>query len=53
MLRFRHRLEKHKLTEQIPGVVNDLLIQRGLLHKTRTVVDATQIAAPSSGKKGE
>ena len=27
----RHRLEKYKLAEQIPGVVNDLLSQRGLL----------------------
>ena len=40
ILRFRHRLEKHKLAEQILGVVNDVLIQRGLLLKTGTVVDA-------------
>ena len=50
ILRFRHRLEKHKLAEQILGVVNDILIQRGLLLKTGTVVDATLIAAPSSTK---
>jgi IS5 family transposase len=50
ILRFRHRLEKHKLAEQILKVVNDLLIQRGLLLKTGTVVDATLIAAPTSTK---
>jgi len=50
ILRFRHRLEKHKLSEQILATVNDLLIQRGLLLKTGTVVDATLIAAPSSTK---
>jgi IS5 family transposase len=46
----RHRLEKHKLAEQILGVVNEILIQRGLLLKTGTIVDATLIAAPSSTK---
>ena len=50
ILRFRYRLEKHKLAEQILGVVNDILIERGLLLKTGTVVDATLIAAPSSTK---
>jgi len=50
ILRFRHRLEKHKLAEQILSVVNELLIQRGLLLKTGTVVDATLIAAPTSTK---
>jgi IS5 family transposase len=46
----RHRLEKHKLAEQILAVVNGLLTQRGLLLKTDTVVDATLIAAPNSAK---
>ena len=50
ILRFRHRLEKHKLAEQILNVVNDILIERGLLLKSGTVVDATLIAAPSSTK---
>ena len=50
ILRFRHRLEKHKLAEQILAVVNDILIPRGLLLKLGTVVDATLIAAPSSTK---
>ena len=50
ILRFRHRLEKHKLAEQILATVNTLLIERGLLLKAGTVVDATLIAAPSSTK---
>ena len=50
ILRFRHRLEKHKLAEQILSVVNELLSQRGLLIKAGTAVDATLIAAPTSTK---
>jgi len=50
ILRFRHRLEKHKMAEKILGVVNDILVKRGLLLKAGTVVDATLIAAPSSTK---
>lgn len=50
ILRFRHRLEKHKLAEQILSTVNDLLTQQGLLLKAGTAVDATIIAAPSSTK---
>ena len=50
ILRFRHRLEKHKLAEKILATVNDILIERGLLLKAGTVVDATLIAAPPSTK---
>ena len=50
ILRFRHRLEKHKLAEQILVVVNALLTERGLLLKVGTAVDATLIPAPSSTK---
>jgi IS5 family transposase len=50
ILRFRHRLEKHKLAEQILAIVNDLLEERGLLLKAGTVVDATLVPAPSSTK---
>lgn len=50
ILRFRHRLETHKLTEQILATVNELLTQRGLLLKAGTIVDATLIAAPTSTK---
>jgi IS5 family transposase len=50
ILRFRHRLEKYKLADQILGVVNGIRIARGLLLKTGAVADATLIAAPSSAK---
>ena len=50
ILRFRHRLEKHKLAEQILDTVNELLTQHGLLLKVGTAVDATRIAAPTSSK---
>jgi IS5 family transposase len=50
ILRFRHRLEKHKMAEQILVTVNELLTQRGLLLKAGTAVDATLIAAPTSTK---
>jgi IS5 family transposase len=50
ILRFRHRLEKHKLSEQMLEAVNDILQAKGLLLKHGTVVDATLIAAPSSTK---
>lgn len=53
ILRFRHRLEKNKLAEKILGIVNDLLVERGLMLKVGTVVDATLIAAPSSTKNKE
>jgi len=53
ILLFCHRPEKHKLAEQILGVVNELLTARGLLLKAGTVVDATLIAAPSSTKNKE
>ena len=50
ILRFRHRLEKHKLAERILVTVNELLIERDLLLKAGTAVDATLIAAPTSTK---
>ena len=50
ILRFRHRLDKHKLAEQILATVNDLLVGKGLLLKVGTAVDATLIAAPTSTK---
>ena len=48
--RFRHLLEEHQLGQQILATVNARLIERGLILKTGTVVDATLIAAPSSTK---
>ena len=55
ILRFRHMLQAHGLGQQILATVNAKLIDRGLMLKTGTVVDATLIAAPSSTKndKGE
>jgi IS5 family transposase len=55
ILRFRHMLEQNGLGAQILAAVNTKLIDRGLMLKTGTVVDATLIAAPSSTKndKGE
>jgi len=55
ILRFRHLLERHRLTEAIFTEVRSLLEQRGLLLKSGTIVDATIISAPSSTKneKGE
>ena len=50
ILRFRHRLETHKLAEQILQTVNELLTERGLLLKVGTAIDATLIAAPTSTK---
>jgi IS5 family transposase len=50
ILRFRHRLDKHKLADQILATVNGLLEQRGLLLKAGTAVDDTLIAALSSTK---
>ena len=50
ILRFRHRLEKYKLAEQILDTVNEILTQRGLLLKTGIAVDATLIAAPTATK---
>ncbi|RIK25258.1 MAG: IS5 family transposase [Chloroflexi bacterium] len=50
ILRFRHLLEKHELAPQVLVTINAGLAQRGLMLKTGTVVDATNIAAPSSTK---
>ena len=38
ILRFRHRLEEHKLAEQILVTINELLTAKGLLLKAGTVV---------------
>ena len=50
ILRFRHRLERHKLADKILATVNELLAAQGLLLKAGTAVDATLIAAPTSTK---
>jgi IS5 family transposase len=54
ILKFRHLLERHKLTGQMMNVINDTLEQRGLLLKGGTMVDATIIhAAPSTKNEGK
>lgn len=50
ILRFRHLLENHQLTEAIFAEVRALLEERKLLLKSGTIVDATIISAPSSTK---
>lgn len=50
ILRFRHLLERHQLTEQIFGLVRGLLESKRLLLKSGTIVDATIIDAPPSTK---
>ncbi len=50
ILRFRHLLERHRLTEGIFEAVKDLLTEHRLLLRAGTIVDATIIAAPSSTK---
>ena len=50
ILRFRHLLEKHELTQAIFEAVRELLTERSLLLRSGTIVDATIIAAPSSTK---
>ena len=50
ILRFRHLLEQHALTQQIFDAVAGLLEERRLLLRSGTIVDATIIAAPSSTK---
>lgn len=50
ILRFRHLLEKHRLTEKLFDEVRQLLEEKKLLLKSGTIVDATIIAAPPSTK---
>ena len=50
ILRFRHLLDQHGLTEAIFASITGLLEERRLLLRSGTIVDATIIAAPSSTK---
>jgi IS5 family transposase len=50
ILRFRHLLEKHYLTQAIFAQIRSLLEQKRLLLKFGTIVDATIIEAPPSTK---
>ena len=42
-LRFRHRLEKHRLAEQMLASLNELLAERGLLLRAGMAVNATTL----------
>ena len=50
ILRFRHLLERHQLTQKIFELVRGLLEQKRLMLKSGTIVDATIIDAPPSTK---
>ena len=50
ILRFRHLLEQHQLTEGAFAEIRSLLEEKRLLLKSGTIVDATIIAAPPSTK---
>jgi IS5 family transposase len=50
ILRFRHLLERHQLTQRLFELVRGLLEQKRLLLKSGTIVDATIIDAPPSTK---
>ena len=50
ILRFRHLLEQHGLTQAIFDSITGLLEEQRLLLRSGTIVDATIIAAPSSTK---
>jgi transposase, IS5 family len=52
ILRFRHLLETHGIATQMFTLVNEILIDKGLMLKAGSAVDATLIAAPSSTKNG-
>ncbi|HCF4212790.1 TPA: IS5 family transposase [Pseudomonas aeruginosa] len=50
LLRFRHLLERHSLTQRIFEEINTTLAERGLFMREGTIVDATIIAAAPSTK---
>jgi len=53
ILRFRHLLEQHQLTERIFAEIRSLLEEKRLLLRSGTIVDATIIAAPPSTKNSQ
>jgi IS5 family transposase len=50
LLRFRHLLEKHALTQWIFEEINASLVEQGLFMREGTIVDATIVAAAPSTK---
>ena len=53
ILHFRHLLEKHKLTEKLFEQSRRYLIDKGLMVREGTIVDATLLNAPSATKNKE
>jgi transposase, IS5 family len=53
ILRFRHLLEKHRLTEAIFAEIRELLEEKRLLVRSGTIVDATILEAPPSTKNAQ
>jgi IS5 family transposase len=53
ILRFRHLLERHQLTEAMFATVRTLLEDKQLLLKTGTIVDASILEAPPSTKNAD
>jgi len=53
LVKFRHLLETHKLTERIFEAIKTHLADKGLLLREGTIVDATLIAAPPSTKNAD
>ncbi|MFC1861322.1 IS5 family transposase [Chloroflexota bacterium] len=51
ILNFRHLLERHNLTKEIFEQPKQYLMEKGLLLREETIVNATIINAPSSTKK--
>lgn len=47
ILGFRRTFEEHKLADKILAMVNDMLRRKGLMMRSRPVVDSALIAAPS------
>jgi len=50
LLKFRHLLEEHHLTESIFDAITAHLAEKGLFLREGTIIDATLIAAPPSTK---
>ena len=53
LLKFRHRLEEHKLGEALFAKAGEVLQANGLKVGTGTILDATIIGAPSSTKNAK
>lgn len=53
ILNFRHLLEKNNLTKEIFQEINNYLLEKKLVVKKGSIVDATIISSPSSTKNKE